>query len=113
VIAQIMLSVLMVIVLIYAGIEYARAPSIGFLTILAALCGLYLVWAPEQANALAHFAGVSRGVDLIIYNWVVISFALFLNLHLKLRSQTELITTLVREIAITNALLGKSSASSG
>jgi hypothetical protein len=35
-----------------------------------------------------------------IYVWIVISLLIFLNLHLKLRSQMELITDLAREIAL-------------
>jgi hypothetical protein len=52
---------------------------------------------------LAELAGIGRGVDLIIYTWVVISLLVVLNLHLKLRAQMELITALAREIAIANA----------
>jgi hypothetical protein len=44
-----------------------------------------------------------EGVHLIIYVWVVISLVLLLNLHLKLRSQTELIRIVAREIVLTNA----------
>jgi hypothetical protein len=48
--------------------------------------------------------GIGRGVDLILYTWVVISLIMLLNLHLKLRSQLELITLLARKIAIADAL---------
>ena len=37
------------------------------------------------------------------YVWVCISLVVLLNLHLKLRTQTELITTLARKIAIADA----------
>ena len=43
-----------------------------------------------------------RGVDLILYLWVCISLILLLNLHLKLRTQHELITALARRIALAN-----------
>ena len=68
-----------------------------------AACGLYFVWLPTHASALASLAGIGRGVDLILYVWVVISLTVFLNLHLKLRSQTEIITALARKIALANA----------
>jgi small membrane protein len=42
-------------------------------------------------------------VDLILYLWVVISLLLFLNLHIKLRSQNELVTCLTRATAISEA----------
>jgi small membrane protein len=102
-IAQIGLSILLAAVLVYAWSEYRRAPLISILSILVATAGLYFVWLPTHATRLAALVGIGRGVDLIIYTWVVISLILLLNLHLKLRSQAELITTLVREVALANA----------
>lgn len=107
-IAQIVLTALLGGILLYAWTEYRRSPVIGVFALLAACGGLYFVWLPSHATALAEFAGVGRGVDLIIYTWVVISLLLLLNLHLKLRAQMELITTLAREIAIANARLQQS-----
>ena len=65
--------------------------------------GLYFVWLPSHATWLASLVGIGRGVDLILYVWVIISLLVMLNLHLKLRAQMELITVLTREIAIANA----------
>jgi hypothetical protein len=102
-IAQFVLSALLFAIVLYAWIEYRRAPAIGFLSMLLALTGLYFVWIPAHATRLAEFAGIGRGVDLILYLWVVISLIVLLNLHLKLQAQMEIITVLVREIAIANA----------
>ena len=79
------------------------APAIGLAAVLAACGGLYFVWFPSHATILAELAGIGRGVDLILYVWVVISLLIVLNLHLKLRAQMELITALAREIAIVKA----------
>jgi small membrane protein len=106
-IAQIGLSILLAAVLIYAWTEYRRAPVIAVLSMLVAAAGLYFVWLPSHATQLATLAGIGRGVDLIIYVWVVISLILLLNLHLKLRSQAELITILMREVALANARTAK------
>ena len=102
-IAQLILTALLFGVLIYAGTEYRRSPAVGLIAVLAALGGLYFVWVPAHATRLAELAGIGRGVDLIIYVWVVISLMILLNLHLKLRAQMELITVLARELAIANA----------
>lgn len=102
-IAQIGLSILLGGIMIYALTQYARAPAIGFVALAVAAAGLYFVWLPEHATWLATRVGIGRGVDLILYVWVVISLLMMLNLHLKLRAQMELITTLAREIAIANA----------
>jgi hypothetical protein len=102
-IAQIGLSILLVGFIVYAWTEYSRAPTIGLVSMLVAVAGLYFVWLPEQTTWLAALVGIGRGVDLILYVWVVISLVVLLNLHLKLRAQMELITVLARRIAIANA----------
>jgi small membrane protein len=102
-IMQAALSVLLAGIVLYAWVERRRSPVVGFLSMLSASAGIYLVWTPAHASALAEMAGVGRGVDLILYLWVVISLLLFLNLHLKLRAQMDLMTTLARAITIANA----------
>ena len=102
-IAQFLLTAMLFTILLYASMTYRQAPIIGFLTVLAAFWGLYFVWFPSHATRLAELVGISRGVDLILYTWVVISLIMLLNLHLKLRTQLELITLLARKIAIADA----------
>jgi small membrane protein len=106
-IAQIILTVLLLAILLYAWMEYPRSPAVGMIAWLAALGGLYFVWVPSHATKLAELVGIGRGVDLILYTWVAISLLLLLNLHLKLRAQMELITVLAREIAIASARSGQ------
>jgi small membrane protein len=102
-IAQLILSLLLAAILLYAWTEYRRSPAVALLTLLVATAGLYFVWFPEHSTRLAELVGVGRGVDLILYTWVCLSLIVLLNLHLKLRTQTELITTLARKIAIADA----------
>jgi hypothetical protein len=102
-IAQLILTAFLLIVLLYALKEHRRSPAVGLMAVLAAVGGLYFVWAPSHATLLAEFAGIGRGVDLIIYIWIVISLLLLLNLHLKLRTHMELITVLARQLAIASA----------
>jgi hypothetical protein len=97
------LTVLLAGILVYAWAERRRSPLVALLSMAAALAGMYLVWTPAHATALAEMAGIGRGVDLILYIWVVISLLLFLNLHLKLRAQMDLITTLARAVTIAEA----------
>ena len=106
-IAQLVLTALLLGVIFYAWLEYRRTPALGLLSLLAGVAGLYFVWVPAHATQLAALVGIGRGVDLIIYIWVAISLILVLNLHLKLRAQMELITALARAIAIANARVEK------
>src|SRR5262245_52837153 len=99
-IAQLILSALLFFILLYCRIEYRQSPVVALSAMLATLLGLYFVWVPSDVTLLAAHVGVVRGVDLILYVWTVISFIILLNLHLKLRAQMELITTLARSLAI-------------
>ena len=102
-IAQALLSLLLASVLVYAFVEYRRSPVVALLSCAAALAGLYFVWVPSHTTRVAEFVGVGRGVDLILYVWVCISLIVLLNMHLKLRTQHELITQLARTIALAKA----------
>jgi small membrane protein len=102
VIAQAILSILLVGVLVYASNERRRSPAVAWASVVAATSGLYFTWMPEHATRFAQLAGVGRGVDLVLYVWVCITLIVLLNLHLKLRTQMELVTVLVRTIALAN-----------
>jgi hypothetical protein len=106
-IAQLLLSILLFGILLYAWTEVRRSPAVALITVWAAFAGFYFVWIPSHATELAHFVGIGRGVDLILYIWVIISLAMLLNLHLKLRAQMELITVLARTLAIAQASNGE------
>jgi hypothetical protein len=101
-IAQLLLTAFLALVLVYAWSAHRTVPIIGLLASCAALAGLYFVWVPEHATALAAFVGIGRGSDLILYTWVV-SLLIMLNLHLKLRLQLDMITRLARAVAIDRA----------
>jgi hypothetical protein len=99
-IAQIFFSLLLSSVLLYAWTEYRRSPVVAILSLVVAAAGLYFVWVPSHSTRLAEFVGIGRGVDFILYTWIAISLIVILNLHLKLRTQLELITALARTIAL-------------
>ena len=102
-IAQAILSLLLCCVLIYSWAEYRRSPVVALLSFIAGLAGLYFIWMPSHSTQVAEFIGIGRGADLIMYLWVCISLIVLLNLHLKLRSQHEVITALARAIALASA----------
>jgi hypothetical protein len=104
VIAQVLFSILLSGVLLYAWAEYRRSPAVSFMAMAASLAGLVFVWVPSLSTLVAEFVEIGRGVDLILYLWVCISLILLLNLHLKLRTQEERITKLARAIAIRNSI---------
>jgi small membrane protein len=67
------------------------------------LTGLVFVWFPEITSRLAVAVGVGRGADLIMYVWIVLNLLLILRLHIRLREQSEMLTLLVRGMALNEA----------
>jgi small membrane protein len=55
---------------------------------------------PDATSFLAHFLGIGRGADLIMYLSLLISFYLIFRLHLALARLEQAITALVRAIAL-------------
>ncbi len=102
-IAQTAISILLTGVAVYAATERRRSPVVALLSIIAAAAGLYFTWTPDHATQVAMWAGVGRGVDLVLYIWVCTSLIVLLNLHLKLRRQMELVTVMARTIALAEA----------
>lgn len=102
-IAQFVLSALLVGMLVYAVIAARRTRFVSTLIGLAALAGLCFVWQPDSANELANAVGIGRGADLVLYVWVVLSMLVGLNLHLRLRTQADQVTRLARALAILEA----------
>jgi hypothetical protein len=102
-IAQFILSLLLGGILLYAWAEYRRSPTVAILAAFVAMAGLYFVWFPARSTQLAALVGIGRGVDLILYIWVCISLIVLLNVHLKLRTQMELLTILARKVALAEA----------
>jgi small membrane protein len=102
-IAQFILSLFLAGILLYAWAEYRRSPAVAILAVFVATAGLYFVWFPSHSTQLAELVGIGRGVDLILYIWVCISLIVLLNLHLKLRTQMELVTLLARQLAMSDA----------
>src|SRR5262245_66349080 len=102
-IAQVVLSLLLGIVIVYAWGEYRRSPIVAALSCAVSLMGFYFVWIPSHATRVAELFGIGRGADLVLYLWVCISLIVLLNLHLKLRTPHELLTALARSIALANA----------
>ena len=56
-IAQLLLTALLTLVLVYAWSAHRTVPIIGLLASGAALAGLYFVWVQEDATALAALVG--------------------------------------------------------
>jgi hypothetical protein len=99
-IGQIAFTAPLLVVAVYGLLETRHSRVVGSLMALAAIATLALVWAPAAADGVAAAIRLGSRDDLILYALVGIAFLIILNLHLKDRRQTQLLTTLIREIAL-------------
>jgi hypothetical protein len=65
--------------------------------------GLAMAIMPEWSNTVAHFFGVGRGVDLVIYLSITGLAFLWIMLYATMRQQHEQMTELVRALALAQA----------
>ena len=101
---QLLLTAALLLVFVYAFIQHAgkRLLRIGIYVLCCA--GFFMVWLPGATTEFAHAVGVGRGTDLITYLWIMLSFMVAVNLHVKLTEGQILTTHLARWLAIEHAI---------
>ena len=89
--------------LFYAILQRHKSRRISIAIALVALSGIYFVLFPGQTAEVAHFVGVGRGADLVLYCWQVIGLMILVNLQFKILALQGMITVLAREVALLSA----------
>ena len=102
-IAQVTLTAALLAVLAYSFAQRIRLR--WFRLFVASICavGVVIIWDPALATSAANAVNIGRGADLITYLWIALSFAVTVNVHLRLKVNDDRMTRLAREIAILNA----------
>jgi hypothetical protein len=95
----------LLIIMVYAIFQRYRSPVVATGVLAASVFGIVFSISPELANKVAHGVGIGRGADLVLYCFILIMLAAILNLHLKLRSQHESLTEVVRAHAMAHPRL--------
>ncbi len=62
--------------------------------------GLALILNPDWANEIAHWAGVGRGADLVLYLSTLFLFLLAFNIYLRVLKMEDTLGLIVREMAL-------------
>ena len=73
------------------------------LIILFFAAGIFFVIFPDTTNAIAHWVGVSRGADLLLYSSILFLLFLILKLYSRLRKVEQKFTELVRNKSLEEA----------
>lgn len=61
---------------------------------------IVLVFYPDSTSTLAHYLGIGRGTDLLMYVSVVVIFYVLFRLHIKLESIGRSLTKIIRKNAL-------------
>lgn len=99
-IAQIILTLGLSVCLFYIISLGKSLPIVRIGLYLVVFAGYLFIWLPETTNIFADMVGIGRGADLIIYLWILVSLFLILKLHIKIRQQSEALTSLARHFAL-------------
>lgn len=96
-------TALLFALIVYALLQKRDFPVVARTLPFVALLGIYVVWFPESTSKAAEWVGIGRGVDLMLYIWILASGLLILVLHLKLVTHERRLTELARAVAIQGA----------
>lgn len=97
---QLIILVSLAALAFYAYLQRGRSPIVTVIVFALSAVGLLLTIEPDFANDIAHFMGIGRGADLLVYCFILITFAAILNLHLRLRAQQDSLTTIARALTL-------------
>lgn len=75
------------------------------LLVMFVVCAIIVVIYPDIATHAAHFLGVGRGADLLLYGVTVVVIFMLLNTYIKDRDEQRRLVILSRRVAILEAVL--------
>ncbi len=106
------LQVILVIVLCLLIVGFLRSRSTSrtkaykkILLVLFVLCAIVVVIFPDITTTAAHFLGIGRGADLLLYGLTVVVIFMLLNNYIKDREEQRRFVSLSRKVAIIEAVI--------
>ena len=103
-IAEVLLSLFTISFLAYHLASPSRPAYLSIAVWMITVAALLTIWVPEFSTTLAHWMGIGRGADLIIYLWMAVSLLLFLFVRISLFRLEEKLTELTRKAALDKPL---------
>ena len=100
---QLLLSLAVFIIAVYMYIRLRSTLFDVILILIFLVTGIIFIIFHEITNTMAHFLGVSRGADMILYLAILFLFFLILKLYARLRRVEQNFTELVRKQSIEEA----------
>ncbi len=76
--------------------------------VLFAAAAIFVVAFPDSSNSVAHYVGVSRGADLLLYILTLTFFFVVLNNYTTRKRDQQRIVSLARKLALLEAHIRES-----
>lgn len=102
-IIQVTLTVCLIIIGVYMYIRLRSTLLDVILILLTMGTGIFFVLFPDYTTKLAHWVGVGRGVDLLVYLGFLFMFFLIIKLYSRIRKMEQNFTKIVRKKSIEEA----------
>lgn len=102
-IIQLTLTVCLILIGIYMYTRLRSTLLDMILILLATGTGIFFVLFPDFTTQLAHWMGVGRGVDLLLYLGFLFLFFLIIKLYARIRKMEHNFTDVVRNNSIKDA----------
>lgn len=100
---QVFLTAALGIIALVMTLQRTTSGVVRLLILAVIAAGALFVWMPEATTEIAESLGVGRGADLLLYVWVVITFAVILVLYLEMTRLSRRLTQLARALALLQA----------
>ncbi len=107
---MILIQVILISAFVYFLLRFLANPGSAqmaawkkILGIAFVLLAATLVLLPETATQIAHFVGVGRGADLLLYLLTLAFVFTWLNMYMKSRQDEKQLVQLARKIALLEA----------
>jgi hypothetical protein len=85
--------------------SYQHKAWTKILTIIFALAAIVVVLFPDSSNTVAHWVGVTRGADLLLYLLTLSFIFTVFNMYIKEKQDQKRLVTLARKVALLDAQL--------
>ncbi|KKS63720.1 hypothetical protein A3E45_01220 [Candidatus Daviesbacteria bacterium RIFCSPHIGHO2_12_FULL_43_11] len=104
-ISQLLLSTIIIFIIYKTAVSFRHGNlSRNFTSIwlLLWISVLFFIFEQNTLIRAAHFLGISRGVDLVIYLAVILTFYLIYKIFFTLNQINQKVTEIIREMAVKN-----------
>lgn len=111
-IIQVVLALGILVIGYYSYLKLRSSYVDAILIFLLMATGLVFVFFPDLSTRVAHFIGVGRGADMIFYVSILFLAFLIMKLYVRTRRLEQMLTKMVRDESLKNAVSPKNTDSS-